>query len=385
MGGTDMPEFDVAEFKRALSAEKGTRREHSQLLREAEISEGSQKLKNRQAIGQVLQPFLTQAGLDVDNLNKVLAQNQKALRSNFQQRKVAAAKYSSSEGDALLHALELGRKSLEHLATRPPALDAGLSSLLTLPRPLLVWEWNPLGQLKDYVIQPLNSYAKILVDIPVYGFDNNSGSDENEISFFFFWTNSTGYVSIVNAFSVLSLDGACELAANYGFFSGDTMTLSLDAWLYPLELWRSIPPGGNMKSLRVQGDPLQHQSVLDHFTAAGGGQIFGGGADYENKIFSTIPYGLSYGSYGGLSVPPGATAGFEVDLTINYSWNGNTLPDEITADFADDNLHYYVGCPLVVLEFLTAPPSMASVQPSSTTAKTAGRARKKKQRPRRGK
>ena len=140
-----------------------------------------------------------------------------------------------------------------------------------------------------------------------------------------------------------------------------------------------------MKSLRVQGDPLQHQSVLDQFTATGGGQIFGGGADYENKIFSTTPYGVSYGSYGGLSVPPGATAGFEVDLTINYSWNGNTLPDEIKADFADDNLHYYVGCPLVVLEFLTAPPSMASVQPSSTTAKIAGRARKQKQRPRRGK
>jgi len=116
-----MPEFDVAAFKRALSAEKGTRREHSQLLRDTEISEGSQKLKNRQAIGQVLQAFLTQAGLDVDNLNKMLAQNQKALRSNFEQRKVAAAKYSSSEGDALRHALELGRKSLEHLATRPPA------------------------------------------------------------------------------------------------------------------------------------------------------------------------------------------------------------------------------------------------------------------------
>ena len=378
-----MPEFDVAKFKRALSAAREPRGDDSTVLREAEVSEGSQRLKNRQAVGQVLKPFLTKAGLDVDQLNTVLAQNQNALRSNFQQQKAAAAKYSSLKQDALRHALELGRKSLAHPATGPATVGGGLSSLLALPQPLLVWEWNPLGQLKDFVIQPFNSYAKILVDIVVYsGTLNNSGSDENEISFFFFWTNTTGYLAVVNVFSVLSLNGACELAANSGFFSGDQMTLSLDAWLYPLQLWRTIPPGGNMKSLRLQGDPQQHQSVLSQFTATGGG--FFGGADYENRIFTTTPYGLSYGSYAGVSVPAGATAGFEVDLTINYSWNGDTLPDEIKADFADDKLHYYVGCPLVVLQFLTAPPSMAKVQPSSTT-RTTGGVRKQKRRPRRGK
>ncbi|WP_183356089.1 hypothetical protein [Geomonas silvestris] len=44
---------------------------------------------------------------------------------------------------------------------------------------------------------------------------------------------------------------------------------------------------------------------------------------------------------------------------MRHSWNGNTLPDEIIADFADDGLHYNVECPIVVLQFLTAPPMAA--------------------------
>jgi len=42
-----------------------------------------------------------------------------------------------------------------------------------------------------------------------------------------------------------------------------------------------------------------------------------------------------------------------------YSWDGNTLPDEIIADFAHETHHYNVQCPIVVLQFLTAPPMAA--------------------------
>jgi len=349
-----MPGFDVAEFKRALSAAKETRRGYSQFLREAAISEGSQRLKNRQAVAQVLKPFLTKAGLDVAKLDEVLAQNQNALRSNFEQQKGAAAKYSSSRAEAFRYAMQL--------ANRPLAASAGfggLSSLITLSEPFLVWEWNPLGQLKASVIQPLNSYAKILVDIAAYsGLIGDSGSDSNEFSFFFFWTNDTGSVSVVKVFSVLALNGACEVAANSGFLSGDSMNITLDAWLYPITTWLPIPQGGDLRSLRLQGDPNQHQQALDLTATGAGGNLFGGKADYEPWNFSTTPYGLSFASNGGVLIPPAATAVFEVNLTIGYKWNGSTLPDEIKADFADDNLHYYVGCPLVVLEFLTAPPAM---------------------------
>jgi hypothetical protein len=357
-----MPEFDIAQFKRTLTAATAPRRDASTVLREAGIAEGKQRLKHRQAVGHVLKPFLTKAGLDVDTLDKVLAQNQSELRSHFQQQKAAVAKHSSAERDAFRHAVELGYEATQHLANRPRPADVGfggLSSVVTLTTPFLIWEWphpSP-DQLRDYNIQALNSYAKILVDIPVNSFDNDSGSDSREFSFFFYWPNETGYLAIVQVFSVLSLNGACELAANAGVFSGDKMELWLDAWLYPIQYWLPVPPGGDLRNLRLQGDPLQHQQALNDLTAEGG-HIFGG-AGYAHATFPATPYGLSYGSYGGVTIPANATAVFEVTLTVKYQWSGNTLPDEIKADFADNNLHYYVGCPLVVLQFLTAPPVMA--------------------------
>lgn len=353
-----MPGIDVSQFKLALSAVNERRRENSKLLQQADLSGGSQRLKNQQAVEQILKPFLTKAGLDADKLNKVLEQNQTELRRNFRKQKADAAKYLASERDAFRRAIDLGHKATQDLAKAPAAAGfGGLSSLVSLTTPFMIAEWpQPSDQLKASVIQPLNSYAKILIDIPVYGFDNNSGSDKREFSFYFSWDNQTGFLSVVKVFSVLSLDGSCEVAANSGFFSGDSMNPTLDAWLYPVQFWLPVPPGGDLRDLRLQGDPLQHQQALN-LTATGGG--FFGHADYETQIFSTAPYGLSYGSFGGVEIPAGATAVFEVNLAVAYTWQGNTLPDEIKADFADDNLHYYVGCPLVVLEFLTAPPSMA--------------------------
>jgi len=114
-----MPEFDIAQFKRTLTAATAPRRDASTVLREAGIAEGKQRLKHRQAVGHVLKPFLTKAGLDVDTLDKVLAHNQSELRSHFQQQKAAVAKHSSAERDAFRHAVELGFEATQHLANRP--------------------------------------------------------------------------------------------------------------------------------------------------------------------------------------------------------------------------------------------------------------------------
>jgi hypothetical protein len=230
--------------------------------------------------------------------------------------------------------------------------------LLTLPAPFLIWEWPLDGSLVGTHIEPFRSSARILLDIPIYsGLYNNSGSEKREYSFYYFWENNSPFLAVVKCFSVLGLTGTCELAANSGFFSGDTMSLSIDAYLYPISFWLPLPPGSDIRSLRMQGDPLQHQLVLNGLTAQGGG--FFGSADYENATFSAAPFGMSYQIFGGFQIPGNATALFEVNLTLSYSWQGNTLPDEIIADFADQNLQHSVESPLVVLQFLTQPPAMA--------------------------
>ena len=89
--------------------------------------------------------------------------------------------------------------------------------------------------------------------------------------------------------------------------------------------------------------------------------MFGSASDSGPQVFSATPVGLSFGSgaFGGIAIPGRATALFEVSLKISWSWDGNTLPDEILADFANDTLHHRVECPIVVLQLLTAPPAMA--------------------------
>lgn len=356
-----MSKFNLSEFKQLLKTAGDRYHDNAVPSRQANLPYERQQVKSRRAVGQVLEPFVRKAGLDVDGLNKVLAHNQDDLRRTFQKQKVEAAKHSALRRNAFHHAIELGHKALEHLGNQPPAIGSGLSSLISLTTPFLIWEWphpNP-DQLKDSHIESLKSWAKILVDVPAYAFDDDQGSDSKEFSFYFLWENNGDGLAVAKVFSVLSLTGSCEAWANAGVFSGDTMGLSIQASLYPITYWLPLSPGGTLNNLRVLGDPLQSQTVLD--LSVTGGHLFGSAADSGPQVFSATSVGLSFGSgaFGGIAIPGRATALFEVSLKISWSWDGNTLPDEIVADFADDTLQHRVECPIVVLQLLTAPPAMA--------------------------
>ena len=197
--------------------------------------------------------------------NKVLAHNQDELRRTFAKQKVEAAKHSAGQRNAFHHAIELGHKALEHLGNQPPAIGSGLSSLISLTTPFLIWEWphpSP-DQLRDSHIEALKSWAKILIGVPAYSFDNDEGSDSKEFSFYFLWENNSDFLAVAKVFSVLSLTGTCEAWANSGVFSGDTMGLSIQASLFPISYWLPLPSGGTINNLRVFGDPLQNQTVLN--------------------------------------------------------------------------------------------------------------------------
>jgi hypothetical protein len=350
--------IDVDKFKLLLAEGDEQRQEHAKLVREANLSHRSQNLKNRRDVEKLLRPLLAKAGLDVDELNKLLASQQAERRHNFEKQEAEVAKHSAAAREAFQRSIEEGYQASEYLKNLPFGTE-GLASLITLPTPFLVWEWPHLDQsLVRAHLEPLKSYAKFLVDVPAYSFDNDSGSGETEVSFYFFWENESDYIAIVNCFSVVGLNGSCDLEANTGFFSGDTMSLSMDAWLYPISYWLPLPPGGNITNLRMQGDPLQHQAILPDLTATGGSII--GETGSAGQIFKASSYGMSYGAYGGVSIPGRATALFEVNVKFSYSWDGNTLPDEIKADFADDRKNYSIACPLVVLQLLTAPPKAYS-------------------------
>jgi hypothetical protein len=353
-----MQRFEISQFKHSLETARARAREQAKHPPKPQLSATSQRRKDRAALEQLIKPALVKAGLDVGKLDQLLAQQQTERRRLFKAERAEAAKAASLQRAAFHHAIDEGQAALKYLSN-PPA-DAGfggLESLVTLPAPFLIWEWPLDGSLVGAHIEPLRSTARILLDVPVYSFDNDSGSEKREYSFYYLWENSSPYLAVVKCFSVLALTGACELSANSGIFSGDTMSLSIDAYLYPISYWLPLPAGSDIRSLRMQGDPLQHQVVLNNLTAQGGGLF--GSADSESAAFSATPFGLSFQSFGGFQIPGNATALFEVNLALSYSWQGNTLPDDITADFANEQLQHSVECPLVVLQFLTQPPAMA--------------------------
>ncbi len=352
-----MSKFDISQFKLALIAARERERENSRLHRTHH--KPAFPLSNHRALAQILKPALEKAGVDLTNLNQQLAHNQTERRKQFQIQKADLAKPSAAQQSAFHHAIAEGQKALKYLGNLPAdaGLGSGLSSVLTLTTPFLIWEWPADQALVDSHIEPLKSWARIRLDVPAYAFDNDSGSETREFSFYFYWTNSSQFVAIVKCFSVLGLNGACELYANSGIFSGDSTSLSIDAYLYPVTYWLPLSPGQDIRSLRLQGDPLQRQNVLNNLTATGG-SIFGG-ADAQGHTFTAASAGMSYQSFGGLQIPAGATALFEVNLTLTAHWQGNTLPDEIIADFSEEKMGYSVECPLVALQFLTQPPVMA--------------------------
>ena len=92
------------------------------------------------------------------------------------------------------------------------------------------------------------------------------------------------------------------------------MGLSIQASLFPISYWLPLPSGGTINNLRVFGDPLQNQTVLN--LSVTGGALFGSAGDSGPQVFAATPVGLSFGSgaFGGIAIPGRATAAVELRI-----------------------------------------------------------------------
>ena len=110
-----MSEFNVSEIKNTLSSAKERLLEFAR-LRLPDLSEYSQRLANRRAMGTFLESYFTKAGVDVDKLNKMLAQNQSELRLVRQERRAKLAEHLPSLEATFHHGIECRRRAVELLA-----------------------------------------------------------------------------------------------------------------------------------------------------------------------------------------------------------------------------------------------------------------------------
>jgi|SRR5580700_11348063 hypothetical protein len=79
----------------------------------------TQKLNYQRAVEQMLRPLLTKAGLHVEKLDKMAAQNQSELRRIFENNKTEAARHASLEMAAIRKEVQQRARALQNPANLP--------------------------------------------------------------------------------------------------------------------------------------------------------------------------------------------------------------------------------------------------------------------------
>lgn len=215
---------------------------------------------------------------------------------------------------------------------------------MMLDTPFLIWanryennQMEGTNILVDSHIEPLNNWAKIILDRAAKGDDVIFAIDQ--LNFYFLWTNTTGYDALLNVTSHVALNGSCRVHADLNFSTAiwgvDPFSrVSIDADLQVFEWWNEPPT-----------EPLWESSQLANVTSLSvEGGVWSG--DGHSSLVSG-DFELEYNIF---RVPQNDVAVFEVGLSLNYGiWKG-----DLNVDLSFEN--NLVFCPYLQLEVLTAAP-----------------------------
>jgi hypothetical protein len=336
-----MTNIDKSELKRIIAAIKNRQVPTAPEAREFKRPPVSAK---RRTAANMVESVLTKAGLDTSKVSKLLAEDQKALRTAFDKDSAAAAKRSRATSAAFHSGMAARLEALKVL--RAPFI----SSFLTLDRPFLIWQL-PHPQLDiftDSRIESNSSSVRVLVN-------KNDGSNSTRFVFFFLWRNESDAVAVANVGSSLVLNGRCLVFANDGIIFPDTATLNIAASLSLVRWfgWGTDPVTGqsNDQTLHPNFQSTQRQQVVSF--SVEGGNILGLG-EFEGRSFSVEAFPLSHSLF---VIPGGASVIFQVALELSYGFDGG---GNVFVDFSEGS--HAVLCPNVELEILTPLSGLAVAQ-----------------------
>jgi hypothetical protein len=346
-----MRAIDESELKRALSTMEAGR----STIRLAELAGRRESLPRRRAIEQALRRSFAKAGVDIETLDRMVADEQSDQRRRLETQTAEVLKHLPAAHEAFLHAVDNRRKSVERLTALvpPPA-----SWFVDLNAPFIIFEKH-FRYIVDSHIEPMTSWLKCNVG-PRQGTTGEGGtnSGNTEFDYWFLWENESDYAAVVNVTSSLVFTGHCSVSAAQGIFSGQETSLGIQAKLTLWEWWQNPP-------VAIGYEGSQNQQVLDLYVQ--GGHIFQTGRS-KTRDFSFEKFDLSYNSM--FFIPARATAVFTVSVAVQYSTEDYlNLENDVTCDFATDP-NFRVICPGVQLEVLTAPPAVAAALESSASRRS---------------
>jgi hypothetical protein len=336
-----MPAIDESQLRRALSALRASRPN----LRRAELTGRPERLASRRAIEKFLKTSFVEAGIDIEKLARMLADEQSEQRRALERQAEEVAKHLPEAHETFLRALDNRHRAVELLTGLQPPPGVQFESLT----PFIIFEEPHFRYLVDSHIEEGNSWVKCNVGAAY-------NSDDTSFGYWFLWENERDYPVVVNASSSLVFTGHCVVSAAEGIFFGDMTTLLIQAELIAWEWWMNPPVPIPMPANPPPG-------VVVGLVAQGPG-LFGSGplhqSSQQDLSFQKVDfsYNENYPPYGSppFVIPAKSAAVFTVLFDVSYTTDDHlNISNSVTADFATHR-NYSVICPGLELQIFTPPP-----------------------------
>ena len=310
--------MDSAEVEKAVAAVRDrTTQSTVAASQKIQIRNLRNKLKNE------LEPIFQRAGLDVEEINRILTQHDKDVRKVREEHKAQIETNLAARGENLRVALTQRSRTLDRIADKP-----FLTTIIPLQEASQIFA-TPEGMLTDWGIEPQYNWGKIAFED-----SQDTPGTVAYLRFYFFWQNTSDYLAVLNATTELSALGIIYANANAGWFitngnSGLSCSGSFNVYVgsadYPTGIFGL--EGGNVEA------------------KGGWVPVFGS----EDKELSTVDGQLNSLSISNIEVDSGEFAVLVVEFSAEYVvYNGF-----VKLDFESGN--NAIICPGVNLELLTPP------------------------------
>jgi hypothetical protein len=278
--------------------------------------------RHQQIVRKQLQSFFADAGLDIQKIEEIIAQDREGVARILEKQKAEASAEFAELSRTYRQGIRNQADALKHIAGKPLTITP-----IPLETPYGIYA-TPIGMLTDSHTEPHNNWAKFR-----YQDTSDTVSREIYLKFWFIWQNTTKYLAVINANADLLTQGFCEAWANPGIFSAGSSSVNVRATLNAY-----VGPAKYISTPYL----VQLGTVSAH-----GGVFLGGTVDIETINVNTVT-NLSVSTY--MIVQDGQYVVFELALFADYWIDGGGL---IGVDFNQDDRT--VMCPGLTVELLTAP------------------------------
>jgi hypothetical protein len=314
-----MAKVSVSEVERVLSAVQNRRVLD---LRNRIRPESPEILANERKLAEQIRAFLTKAGIKVEEIDKMIADNQSERRRLLEKEKANAQKVLPRIEDTFRQGIN-GRLEALELANSP---IINPPTFIVLDAPLFI-RAHPHNILTASHIEPRNSTAQMRYS------NDQDGEYDAFVSFHFQWENSSpNPVLLANVASHLIVKGYWEVDAYNSLFGLDECFVIGGAELRIFEWWNQPPTS----PLTENG---QSALIVDLDVK---GPAAGGGA--QNTKYKWVFKGYDVKKYSSFIVPPNGLVVFEVTLDSGGEINGGLV------DISIEGGDYSVLCPFLQFE-----------------------------------